>query len=142
MKKRLIYISIFVLGICVGYIISHISSNNFNLKNKENATSINNNDFNFEQVLIKAPTDMLGKYIILKGSVESVLKNKHKELVIQIKNNELSTEITCELSDTDKQIKTPLKLGQIINIKGLFCQYDGQILLKNCKMLDSTSVNL
>ncbi len=141
-KKTLIYIFLFVLGSFVGYIFNHINSNDFNLKNQEDVIRRNNKTCSFEHVSIKATSDMLGKYIILKGSIKSVLKNKHKELVIQIMNNEISTEITCALSDADKQITTPLKLGQTINVKGLFCQYDGQILLKNCKLLDSSSVNL
>ncbi len=142
MKKTLLYITIFLLGIAVGYVYLDNKYHKLNLE----SSKLNNSSFN--EVLSayqkRQFSDLQGsvvnKPLIVKGVVKGVYTNTDRELIIHVEDKNIAAEINCTLSGNDIQIKQPLKLGQEINIRGVFEKFDEQIFLRSCKLLDVASI--
>ncbi len=85
-------------------------------------------------LFLKSASTMLGKPLAVNGIVEEVYKNTDNEIVIYLKGNDIPVRINCTLTNSDSQIKEPIKLGQTINLEGMFTQINSQMFLKGCRL--------
>ncbi len=132
-KKVLIYITIYLLGGITGY---------FYLKNEEciskylsRANIGSGFEITQQDELKKAYIQKINSPVVVKGIVQEVYTNGNKEMIINMKHKNIPIDINCTLPNADEQIKKPIKLGQEINVEGLFAKFDKAILLKSCKLL-------
>ncbi len=138
MKKTLLYIAIFLFGIAVSYTYLENKYNKVNLENSK----LNRSGFDKElseyqrKQLTKLYGNVANKPLIVTGIIKGVYTNTNKELIIYVEDKNTAAEINCTLSGEDIQIKQPLKLGQEVNLKGIFDKFDEQIFLKACRFLD------
>lgn len=91
-----------------------------------------------KELFIKSASKMLGKSLIVNGVVKEVYKNINNEVVIYMKGDEIPIGINCTLTHSDIQVIEPIKLGQNINLQGLFTQINKQMFLKGCRLLSSS----
>ncbi len=139
MKKILLSFAIYLFGAISGYL--YFENQTYGLSKlledrlSQEMSMLNSNEF------ISAINPEWGKPIAVQGIVQEVYTNNKKELVIHIRHKDIPIDINCTLPNADTQIKEPLKLGQEINIEGLFSKLDKKILLKSCRLLQTETNN-
>ena len=143
MKKKFIYIVLFLSGLILGlFVISNISFNNFfdNNNKKINYLASSNPVIERKIDFINSASSMIGKEIIVSGIVKVGYKNKSDELVIFIEDGNLPFEVNCTLIQSNQQIKKPLKLGENMILKGTFTKLGEYIILENCIIIQRFEV--
>ena len=137
MKKVLLYIVIFCFGIVLGYYLflhkEHLATEGKVVENVP-LTSHDNLEERKQDFLQSAPK-MLGESIIVNGVVKEAYKNKNNEVVLYIEDNDIPLEINCTISNSDIQILEPIRLGEVINLQGIFAQLSEQMYLKGCRLI-------
>jgi hypothetical protein len=78
---------------------------------------------------------MLGESIIIDGVVKEAYKNKNNEVVLYIEDTNIPIEINCTLSNSEKQILEPIRLGEAVNLQGIFTQLNEQMYLEGCRLI-------
>ena len=131
MKKVLLYILLFSLGIVLGLIF--FNENSYTNKNKLLAVDkpAKQEQHNFMYRI----SSMLGRDIVINGNIKEAYKNKNNEMVLYVKVDNIPVLLNCTLKNTNKQIKTPIKIDEAISLKGSFWRLNEQMELKNCLLL-------
>lgn len=88
-----------------------------------------------KQDFVQSAPKMLGESIIVNGVVKEAYKNKNNEVVLYLEDDEIPIEINCTLSNSDRQVLEPIRLGEAINLQGIFTQLDEQMFLKGCRLI-------
>ena len=78
---------------------------------------------------------MLGKTLIINGTIQEVYKNNNDEVVIYLKDNKIPLTLNCTLYQSDRQIKWALRLDETVSIQGIFTELDDQMHLQNCRII-------
>ncbi len=137
MKKVLLYISVFLCGIVLGYFLV-INNNLFNKENKQidnkHLASHEMLETRKQDFILSAPK-MLGESIIINGVVKEAYKNRDNEIVLYLEDSNIPININCTLSNSEVQIKEPIRLGESINLQGVFTQLEEQMYLKGCRLI-------
>ena len=131
MKKTLLYILLFTVGIILGFVF-FTKNSNYSEKNYlavDKPVKYEQKSFSYSAL------SMLGREIIVNGKIQEAYKNKDHELVLYILVENIPVTVSCTLKNTDKQIKTPIKLGETISIQGKFMRLDERMELKKCLLL-------
>lgn len=137
MKKVLLYITVFFCGIALGYFLVV----NNDLFNKENRLIDDNSLASHEllesrkQDFLRTAPEMLGESIIVNGIIKEAYKNQDNEMVIYLEDSNIPIEINCTLSNSKKQVKEPIRLGEAVNLQGIFTQLNEQMYLKGCRLI-------
>jgi hypothetical protein len=128
------------MGILIGYFVF----GSIELK-KTDSVLYSTNELAMNAPLEENPTEfiqkaagMLGKTIIVKGTIQEAYKNNDNELVIYLKDNDIPLILNCTLYQSDNQIKWAIKLGEQISLQGKFNELDEQMHLENCLILSRT----
>ena len=144
MKKILLYILLFISGVALGILFFSETdfSKNYALTNNKTEKNyltvekpINRQKANFVQSAI----NMIGKEIIVNGEIKEAYKNTENELVLYVEVSNIPFTVNCTLKNTDNQIICPIKLGEMISIKGHFTDIEEQMNLKSCLVLKRES---
>ena len=130
LRTYILLIGLFVAGIVLGVIFSGTR----NLPDGKNYLAVDKpvkyeNSYNYRLF------PMLGRQIVLNGRIEEAYKNKNNELVIYMQVENLPVKVSCTLKNTDKQIKSPVKIGEIISVQGNFTGIDEYMQLTKCTIL-------
>lgn len=137
MRKVLLYIAIFCFGLALGYILV-INGNQFAKENNlaDNA-SLSSHEVLEDRRLdfMQSAPKMLGESIIIDGVVKEAYKNKNNQVVLYIEDTNIPIEINCTLSNSEKQILEPIRLGEAVNLQGIFTQLDEQMYLEGCRLI-------
>ncbi len=131
MKKISLYILLFVTGIVLGFYFFQGA----NFCPEKNYLAVDKPVHQQKQNFRYSSLAMLGRAVIVNGRIEEAYKNKNNELVLYIDVENIPVKVSCTLKNTDKQIKTPVKLGEIISVKGNFMRLDERMELKKCLIL-------
>lgn len=131
MKKISLYILLFATGIVLGYYFFQ----GYNLRPEKNYLAVDKPVYQQKQNFRYSVLAMLGRDIIVNGRIEEAYKNQDNELVVYIEVENIPVKVSCTLKNTDVQIKTPIKLGEIISVKGNFMRLDERMELKKCLIL-------
>ena len=143
MKKKNIYITLFLSGIFLGlFVLSNLGFNSFVDKdnNGQNYLATSNPVVERKIDFINSAASMIGKDIIVSGLVKVGYKNKSDELVIFIEDENLPFEVNCTLMKSKEQILEPLKLGENMILKGKFTKLGEYIVLENCTIIKRLEV--
>ncbi len=131
---------IFSLGIALGYFLV-INSNLYIKKTIAiDEVSLSSHEMPGEKMLqfMKTAPGMLGESVIVNGVVEEAYKNKNDEVVLYLKDTDIPLVINCTLSNSDLQINEPIRLGEAINLQGIFTQLNEQMYLEGCRLIYRT----
>jgi len=136
-KKALIYTIVFFFGIALGYFLV-VNGNLFIDENK-----LIDNEFltshelpvERQQEFMQSAPGMLGESIMVNGVVKEAYKNKDNEVVLYLEDSNIPVEINCTLSNSDLQVLEPIRLGEAINLQGIFTQLNEQMYLKGCRLI-------
>ena len=145
MKKKNIYIALFLSGLILGlFIISNSSFitvfENDSINNDYNYIASNSPNVERKINFINSASSMIGKDIIVSGIVKVAYKNKNNELVIIVNDENIPFEVSCTLFSSEKQIKQALKLGENMILKGKFTKLDEYAVLENCAIIQRLEV--
>ena len=144
MKKISLYILLFLSGIALGVLL--FSENDFfgTSSQIENQTT---NDYlavekpvnEQKRAFVQSAVPMLGKEIIVNGTIQEGYKNFENELVLYVLVSNIPFVVSCTLENTDVQIFSPIRLGEMISIKGTFTEIDERMELESCLILKRAS---
>ncbi len=137
MKKVLLYIVIFCFGIALGYVLVINGDQLARENNLVDNASLSSHDALEERKLdfMQSAPNMLGESIIIDGVVKEAYKNKNNEVVLYIEDTNIPIEINCTLSNSERQILAPIRLGEAVNLQGIFTQLDEQMYLEGCRLI-------
>jgi len=76
-----------------------------------------------------------GRYITVIGKVSQQYKNKYQESIIILMDKKQLNGVKCVLNNASKQLKKPLKQGELIIINGRCAGFDDYVLLTGCIIL-------
>lgn len=140
MKKILLYILLFVSGIALGVML--FSGNDFfgmaGISGKaaeENYLAVEKPTNQQKAEFVQSAIPMLGKEVIVNGTVLESYKSKENELVLYVSVSNIPFVVSCTLQNTDAQIFDPVKLGEMFSIKGEFTEINERMQLKKCMVL-------
>jgi len=145
MKKKFIYITLFLGGLFLGlFILLNFNLINIfendNTYNDYNYIALNNPNVERKIDFINSASSIIGKDIVVSGTVKVACKNKQDELVIIINDENIPFEVNCTLFNSDKQIKQALKLNENMILKGKFTKLDEYVVLENCIIIQRMEV--
>jgi hypothetical protein len=137
MKKQILYIAMFLMGILIGSSVFEAYSNK-----KPSVEKKPTNLYAMNSPVEERPTDFIqsisgkiGKTIVINGKIKEAYKNKENELVLYIDDRNIPLNLNCTLSQSDLQVKYAIKLGEIISLKGKFTEIDDEMYLENCRII-------
>ncbi len=140
MKKIFLYILLFLSGIALGVLL--FSGNDFfgissQIKNQteNNYLAVEKPVNEQKRAFVQSAVPMLGKEIIVNGTIQEGYKNFENELVIYVLVSNIPFVVSCTLENTDMQIFSPIKLGEMISIKGKFTEIDERMEMESCLVL-------
>ncbi|RLD64894.1 MAG: hypothetical protein DRI95_09860 [Bacteroidetes bacterium] len=140
MKKIFLYILLFLSGIALGVLL--FSENDFFSISSQIKNQTENNYLAVEKpvneqkrAFVQSAIPMLGKEIIVNGTIQEGYKNLENELVLYVSVSNIPFVVSCTLKNTDMQIFSPVKLGEMISIKGEFTQIDERMEMESCLVL-------
>jgi hypothetical protein len=138
MKKIIIYIVLFISGIIIGSLM-FIDKESFSEKEKQEENTyltawkpVEENQEDFRQ----SAFTMLGKSIIVKGSILEVYKNQYNESVVYLKDHNIPIVVVCALYNSEFQVKEPFRIGEVISLQGKFTQLGEEMHLDNCRIIE------
>lgn len=143
MKKGLRYIVLILTGASVAY-FTFINRNNFFQKTqslKENYMVVYNELEQRKLAFAKSAPDLLGESIIINGTVKEVYKNSYNEMVLYVTDKNIPISINCTLSNLNRPVNKPFKLGETINLQGIFTQLNDQMHLEGCRLISREQIN-
>ena len=131
LRTYILLIGLFVAGIVLGvnFFGTHNASNEKNYLAVDKPVKYGQKSYNYQLF------SMLGRQVVLNGRIEEAYKNKNNELVIYMQVENLPLKVSCTLKNTDMQIKSPVKLGEIISVQGNFTGIDERMKLTECTVL-------
>ncbi|MEN8120122.1 MAG: hypothetical protein ABFS35_07235 [Bacteroidota bacterium] len=140
MKRIFLYILLFLSGIALGVLL--FSENDFFRISSPIKDQAENNYLAVEKpvneqkrAFVQSAVPMLGKEIIVNGTIQEGYKNLENELVLYISVSNIPFVVSCTLENTDMQIFSPIKLGEMISIKGKFTEIKERMEMENCLVL-------
>jgi len=140
MKKIFLYILLFLSGIALGVLL--FSENDFFSISSQIKNQTENNYLAVEKpvneqkrAFVQSAIPMLGKEIIVNGTIQEGYKNLENELVLYVSVSNIPFVVSCTLKNSDMQIFSPVKLGEMISIKGEFTQIDERMEMESCLVL-------
>lgn len=140
MKKIFLYILLFLSGIALGVML--FSENDFfrisariNHQSEKNYLSVEKPVNEQKRAFVQSAIPMLGKEIIVNGTIQEGYKNLENELVLYVSVSNIPFVVSCTLENTDMQIFSPIKLGEMVSIKGKFTEIDERIEIESCMVL-------
>ncbi len=140
MKKIFQYILLFLSGIALGVLF--FSENDFfseseltNNRSEKNYLAVEKPINTQKSEFVQSAIPMLGKEIIVNGTIQEGYKNSENELVLYVSVSNIPFMVSCTLENTDMQIFSPIKLGEMISVKGQFTQIDTRMELESCMVL-------
>ncbi len=146
MKKIFLYILLFLSGIALGVLL--FSGNDFfgvspllNNRTEKNYLAVERPMNEQKRTFVQSAVPMLGKEIIVNGTIEEGYKNSQNELVLYVSVSNIPFVVSCTLKNTDLQIFSPIKLGEMISIKGKFTEIDERMEMESCLVLRRESEN-
>ncbi len=144
MKKIFQYILLFISGIALGVLL--FSENDFlgisdliNNQVENNYLAVEKPGNKEKSAFVQSAIPMLGKEIIVNGTIQEGYKNIENELVLYVSVSNIPFVVSCTLENTNMQIFSPIKLGEIISIKGRFTEIDTQMEMESCMVLKRES---
>lgn len=143
MKKGLRYIVLILTGASVAY-FTFINRNNLFQKTqslKENYMVVYNELEQRKLAFAKSAPDLLGESIIINGTVKEVYKNSYNEMVLYVTDKNIPISINCTLSNLNRPVNKPFKLGETINLQGIFTQLNDQMHLEGCRLISREQIN-
>ena len=114
------------------FLISCSSYNSLDLNNTYKSSEIINE---FKNNIEKSNKKYSRKTLTIVGRIDQYYKNKNNEITIIISDKGQTEGIKCDLTNSHKQIKKPLKQGKIIIIKGKYNGFNDFIILKKCYII-------
>jgi len=137
MKKAILYIFLFASGILIGSLI--FIDKTFlktKLEPQENTylaefKPVEDNQEEFKQ----SAYQMLGKSIIVKGTILEVYKNQYNESVIYLKDNNIPLLINCSVFNSEHNINEPFRIGEAISLQGKFTELGDEMHLDECRII-------
>ncbi|MDF1550054.1 MAG: hypothetical protein P1P88_19670 [Bacteroidales bacterium] len=138
MKKTLLYIILFLSGIAIGSLLfmdNGFLSKDAKLSKYSYLASYAPSE-DRKQDFVQSASSMLGEVLIVSGSIQEVYKNKNDQLVIYLKDQNIPLPINCTFNLADIQLVEPFKLGETINLQGVFNQLDEEIFLASCRIIN------
>lgn len=138
MRKGLLYTLIILVGIAVIYIAStQVTFNNSQEAKIEQQYITLRHELNERKLaFMESASSMLGESVIVNGVVKEAYKNNNNEMVLYLDDQNIPISINCTLSNSDFQVKTPFKLGEKINVQGIFTQLNDQMHLEGCLLIN------
>ena len=140
MKKIFLYILLFFSGIALGVLL--FSENDFfgissqiNNQAEKNYLAVEKPMSEQKKAFVQSAIPMLGKEIIVNGIIQEGYKNLENELVLYVSVSNIPFVVSCTLENTDMQIFSPIKLGEMISIKGKFTEIDERMEMESCMVL-------
>ena len=140
MKKIFLYILLFLSGIALGVLL--FSDNAFfrissliNEQSENNYLAVEKPVNEQKRAFVQSAVSMLGKNIIINGTIQEGYKNLDNELVLYVSVSNIPFVVSCTLEDTEMQIFSPIKLGEMISIKGKFTEIDERMEMESCMVL-------
>ena len=140
MKKIFQYILLFISGIAIGVLL--FSENDFfrvsellNNQSEKNYLAAEKPVNKQKSAFVRSAIPMLGKEIIVNGTIQEGYKNIENELVLYVSVSNIPFELRCTLENTNTQIFSPIKLGEMISIKGRFTEIDKRMKMESCMVL-------
>lgn len=140
MKRILPYILLFISGIVLGVML--FSENNFlgklSVFDKDpeaNYLAVDRPTNQEKATFVQSAIPMLGKEIIINGTILESYKSKENELVLYVSVSNIPFVVSCTLENTESQIFNPIKLGEMFSIKGKFIEIGERMQLKKCMVL-------
>jgi len=140
MKKIFLYILLFLGGIALGILL--FSGNDFfrissriNKQAEKNYLAVDKPVSEQKSAFVQSAIPMLGKEIIVNGTIREAYKNLENELVLYVSVSNIPFVVSCTLENTDTQIFSPIELGEMISIKGKFTEIDERMEMESCMVL-------
>jgi hypothetical protein len=137
MKKQLLYIAMFLIGLLIGSFVFEAYGDKKPDVDKKPADLFAMNSPKEERPTdyIQSLEGKIGKTFVVSGIIEEAYKNKNNEVVLYLKDKTIPVILNCTLYQSDRQIKYAIKLGERVSIKGKFTDIDEEMYLKNCKII-------
>ena len=144
MKRIFLYILLFLSGIALGVLL--FSGNDFfrisspiNNQAEKNYLAVEKPINKQKSAFVQSAVPMLGKEIIVNGTIQEGYKNLENELVLYVSVSNIPFIVSCTLKNTNMQIFSPIKLGEMISIKGKFTEIDERMKMESCLVLKRES---
>ncbi|MBN1251101.1 MAG: hypothetical protein JXR51_16525 [Bacteroidales bacterium] len=106
--------------------------NSINLNNTYKASEI---ALEFKINYKKAISTYEGKSLTLIGRIDQYYKNKEGEIVIILAEKGKTEGVKCNLINSSKQVKKPLKQGKNIIIKGKCVGFNEMVIFDKCYII-------
>jgi hypothetical protein len=137
MKKQILYIAMFFMGILIGsFVFEAYGDKKPDVEKKPmNLYAMNSPVEERPTDYIQSISGKIGKTLIINGIIKEAYKNKENELVLYIKDTKIPLTLNCTLSQSDLQVKYAIKLGELISLKGKFTEIDDEMYLENCRII-------
>jgi len=137
MKKTVLYIIVFLLGIIIGSLFFINKSELFSKagveQNEYMASRVSAEDRTRD--FVQSASRMLGESIIINGNIQEVYKNRDNEVVLYLKDQNIPIIVNCTLLGSDLQITEPFRIGENINLQGIFTQLNEKMYLESCRLI-------
>ena len=125
-KQLIVALSIAIIMIaCSPY-------NSINLNNTFKASDIVSE---FKKDSRKSNKKYIDKTLTIIGRIDQYYKNKKSEITIILSEKGQTGGIKCNLINSHKQIKKPLKQGSNIIIQGKCTSYNDLVIIDNCYII-------
>ncbi len=126
------YFSTELVIVLLSLILLSCASQNMGLKNDLDAGKLANE---YAANLKVGNKKYKGKYITIVGKVSQQYKNRYQESIIILMDNKQLNGVKCILNNASKQLKKPLKQGELIIINGRCSGFNDYVLLTGCIIL-------
>ena len=144
MKRIFLYILLFLSGIALGVLLfsgndSFRISSPINNQTEKDYLAVEKPINKQKSAFVQSAVPMLGKEIIVNGTIQEGYKNLENELVLYVSVSNIPFIVSCTLKNTNMQISSPIKLGEMISIKGKFTEIDERMKMESCLVLKRES---
>ena len=78
-----------------------------------------------------------GRYLTVVWKLSQQYKNKYQERIIILMDKNQINGVKCVLNSASKQLKKPLRQGELIKINGRCTGYDEFVILRGCIILEN-----